>query len=1002
MTHTLSSDDTRLIDTLMTQGLDAYHGGDYNKALKKFEKCLRTGEESQPVIQATAYIAVRAEKWANAARLWRLIIEQTPRRAGPIAQYMNALIKDRDFETAEAFAKTHPALQEDALKAQRDSMLIRIYLASGKLSEAQELAETSYDAQSDDKAALEYARGFFEHKSYNAALRWVDKIAADSPLAGQAAMLRARIYYAQKLWEKADAVFSDIASQGDEAAVKAARIFLARIAAGQNNVEVAESRYRLVLQDNPRYEEALNYFIRNALADYNYEKALELLDSNWDSLNAVRRVNFKARALAATDPEQGLEIYRQELSRLPDHTGLRLSYAGFLLDTGQYEEAGTELQTCLTCQPNSIEANKLKLRLLQVTQASFETQLEQAQITLALMPLDVALLNTVGGLLARCNRRAEATVHYKAAVEKVPDAAVLWRNGAYHLAMDNRLEEAAEFARRGVAMLGTKEAIDLTNAAWIMQAAGLEQEALSYITSALDKDPNSVKALETAVDLLMSAGEFAKAWAHIQHLDSLHFPRRDAKIAHSAARCMAAFRAVAAHSPKRDNKIPAGCDGHIEPVQGLFPEVLLRSIAANAQPDLDSERSGIVQFSSNLGSGGAERQVAYVMQGIMADPLPNDRCVLAVNSLDANNANDFFLPEVNRSGCEVIDLDHARQTSEIREVLSNHPEYGDQIRALASMPAELSRMALPFFAYLVRTKPRVVHLWQDAINIAGGIAAVAAGVPQIVLCTRSTRPVEIRRYRRYLHEGYLALLDYAGTLKIVNNSANGARNYEEWLGLEAGSIDVFYNGYDFDALCARAKPQDRTDIRARFSIPGSAKVIGGVMRFSAEKRPDLWVATVIEAARKDPDLYGLIVGEGPMRESMVEQVAAQGLADRIHFAGRQTPVEPWMCAMDMLFLSSVTEGLPNVLIEAQALGVPVATMRVGGAPEALEDGRSGIVLDEATPDELADHLLAALADDATMDQMKAAATQVVFDRFSLATMIGTLKSFYQVTPHSDK
>ena len=101
-----------------------------------------------------------------------------------------------------------------------------------------------------------------------------------------------------------------------------------------------------------------------------------------------------------------------------------------------------------------------------------------------------------------------------------------------------------------------------------------------------------------------------------------------------------------------------------------------------------------------------------------------------------------------------------------------------------------------------------------------------------------------------------------------------------------------------------------------------------------------------------------------------------------------------MSAMDMLFLSSVTEGLPNVLIEAQALEVPVATMNVGGAPEALAAGESGIVLDEAPADMLAASILAAMTDAPRMAGMRRAAAGFVNARFALPAMVARLKGFY--------
>lgn len=989
--------DRELIDKHMTQALNAVQDGNYTRALRQFEKCIRLGDTAATVREAAAQTATRASDWQRAAKHWLVVAKSSPRRPGPIIQHVTALIRANRLARAEAFCRQHELLKAKTHVNLRSSLMIAVYLAQGRPEAAEAIAENASDGTAPATHALEFAQRFFENRVYAASARWLARAEADPAMRERALPLRARLHYAEQQWEEAEAAFAQLEQIGPERQAEGARIHLARIALHTGRDSVAEQRFHRVLVDNPDHEEALSYFIRAALGDNDGEAALRLIEEHWSVLDPVRRVHFKARAVAMSDPEAALTVYRDATRAMPELLALRLSFAGFLLYLNKLADAETEINTCLDSAPEDLDSNSLFLQFLQKTDAPAPIQLDQARLTLALAPLDIGLLNTVGNLLARCNRRSEAVRHYRAAVEKVPQAAVLWRNGTYHMMVENQLEEAEAFATRGATTVGGDTAERLANAAWILQAAAQTGRALDYITRALQQAPESVNVLTMAVDLQMTAGYYADAWALIARLDMLHFPRRTERIAHAAAQCMAAFRAVAAAAVVNGGASvgPLAANGRISPVAGLFPEALFHAVVATANPAPVASRQGILHFSSNLGAGGAERQVAYVMQGLGEDPFPGELAALAVNSLDPANANDFFLSEVEPTGCQVIDLDAERQRSAIRATLAAHPEHAGNVRALAALPAELGRMAIPFYAHLVVHRPRVVHMWQDAINVAGGLAAVVAGVPQIVLCTRSTHPVEIRRYRRYLREGYHALLKYTGRVTIVNNSANGARDYEEWLGLEPGRIQVFYNGYDFAALRARRGPDDRLRIRARYAIPEEAPVIGGVMRFSAEKRPDLWVDTVCAAVHEHPSVHGLIVGDGPMREDLTALVKGRGLAGRIHFVGRHTPVEPWMSAMDMLFLSSVTEGLPNVLIEAQALEVPVATMNVGGAPEALAAGESGIVLDEAPADMLAAAILAAMTDAPRMAGMRRAAAGFVNARFALPAMVARLKGFYE-------
>ena len=960
---------------------------------KKFEKCLRVQGEDNTVREAAAYTATRTKRWAEAAKHWLKVSLTNARRPGPIQQYVSALIRAGEYDTAETFCRENAALQVAPQTVTRDSLLVRIYLAQGRPTDAQLVAETSYAEMQNPRLALDCARGFFGLQYYVAVGTWLDRIPADSKEAAQVPMMRARLHYMQKAWDKSESVFKQIAADGDVKQAAVANLFLARIAVKKGDGSLADARFSQVLAATPGHKEAVTHFVRAALQDSDAKAALRLLAEGGNNIGIVHRTQFKARATGMTDPAAARGVYADALEQHPENAFLRAGYAAFLLDMGDLDSSEGEIQTCLDLTPAGSEALRLRLRFLQMSGAGFEVQLEHAELMLEYDPTDAGLLNTVGGLLERCGRRSDAVRHYQAAVEAVPHSAQLWRNGTYHITMDNRLEEAAIFAQRGVTSLGTQTVEGLTNAAWIMQAAGLNGDALGYINQAIERDPASIKAQEMAVDLQMATGDYAQAWACIQQVDALYFPRRTPKVAHAAAQCMAAFRAVAVAAPV-DRAAPVASLGALAPVSGQFPELLFDAIIATSEPDNDPTRSGIVHFTSNLGSGGAERQVAYVAQGLAENPVFDHPASIVVNSLDANTNNDFFLPLVQRTHLNVVDLDDQREAASIRHILTMRPDLAATVRVLSAMPSEISCMAIPFYAHLIEHRPQIVHLWQDAVNVAGGIAAAAAGVPQIVLCTRSTRPVEIRRYRRYLQAGYHALERYRGQVKVINNSANGARDYEDWLGWGAGRIGVFYNGYDFAALRARTLPKDRKHIRAQFKIPHDAKVVGGVMRFSVEKRPDLWVKTMIAAVGEDQDVHGLIVGDGPMRADLMTYVADAGLSKRIHFAGRQNPIEPWMRAMDVLFLSSVTEGLPNVLVEAQALGVPVATMNVGGAPEALAPDVSGIVLDEADPDVLADRILAALTDSDRMDAMGVAAVEAVAERFALSRMVTNLKATY--------
>src|SRR5581483_2236537 len=137
------------------------------------------------------------------------------------------------------------------------------------------------------------------------------------------------------------------------------------------------------------------------------------------------------------------------------------------------------------------------------------------------------------------------------------------------------------------------------------------------------------------------------------------------------------------------------------------------------------------------------------------------------------------------------------------------------------------------------------------------------------------------------------------------------------------------------------------------SIPGDAPVVGTVFRMSEEKQPLLWMEIAAGVRRAIPDARFLVVGDGPLREAVELRAQREDLNGAVHFAGYDSQPLRAIVDMDLFLLTSRAEGLPNVLIEAQAVGVPVVTTPVGGAPETIDHGRTGVVLEGADPTEVA-------------------------------------------------
>ena len=137
-----------------------------------------------------------------------------------------------------------------------------------------------------------------------------------------------------------------------------------------------------------------------------------------------------------------------------------------------------------------------------------------------------------------------------------------------------------------------------------------------------------------------------------------------------------------------------------------------------------------------------------------------------------------------------------------------------------------------------------------------------------------------------------------------------------------------------------------------------------------------------------------MIGDGPLYDQMKAAAANKGLGDRLHMPGRTATPALALAAMDLMLLTSVLEGLPNVIIEAGALGIPVVSTDVGGVRETLDHGRTGFAIPTDDPGPLADKVIDLLSDDDWLQAARTRAPVWVRQHFCADRMIDeTLEAF---------
>ncbi len=159
-------------------------------------------------------------------------------------------------------------------------------------------------------------------------------------------------------------------------------------------------------------------------------------------------------------------------------------------------------------------------------------------------------------------------------------------------------------------------------------------------------------------------------------------------------------------------------------------------------------------------------------------------------------------------------------------------------------------------------------------------------------------------------------------------------------------------------------------------------IVGAAGRLSPEKGFDVLVDAAADVLRSTPDVGFVLFGDGPLRESLQRQIRSLGLESCFILGGFRHDLDTLLPCCDLFTLPSHTEGLPNVVLEALAAGVPTVATSVGGTPEVLEDGINGYLVPAGDPISLASRLSQLLANASLRNQMAVAGRERVRQSFS--------------------
>jgi glycosyltransferase involved in cell wall biosynthesis len=266
-----------------------------------------------------------------------------------------------------------------------------------------------------------------------------------------------------------------------------------------------------------------------------------------------------------------------------------------------------------------------------------------------------------------------------------------------------------------------------------------------------------------------------------------------------------------------------------------------------------------------------------------------------------------------------------------------------------------SAFAIPVLLWrLVRlirdTKPDVVQTWMYHADLLGGLAAGMAGNQHVIWGIRTTDIRAGGSFSTVIVRWLCARLSYWVPQMIVC-VAEASRQSHISVGYDAKKMVVVPNGYDFDWL--RASSDERQSLREQWGINQNDAVLGSLGRFNKVKDQENFVRAAGILAPQYPQLRFLMVGRGLNwdNKELSDWIVSTGFKNRFELFGERQDVPQCFAAMDIFCMHSRTEGFPNVLAEAMAMGLPCVATDVGDAAMLLAD--SGVIVPKEDSEALA-------------------------------------------------
>ncbi|MFA5029349.1 MAG: glycosyltransferase family 4 protein [Patescibacteria group bacterium] len=291
-----------------------------------------------------------------------------------------------------------------------------------------------------------------------------------------------------------------------------------------------------------------------------------------------------------------------------------------------------------------------------------------------------------------------------------------------------------------------------------------------------------------------------------------------------------------------------------------------------------------------------------------------------------------------------------------------------------------------------KEKPDIIHLNSSKAGVVGSLAAKLAKHKARVIFTchgwvfnESLNPL-IKLAYLVLEKSTSRFKDKIICLSQLDKQSALKKNIAP-----QNKLAVIPNGINLDKI----KFLDQPEARKKLGLPLTGIIVGTIANFYANKGLKYFIEA-IKIINTDPiPVVAVVIGDGELRPELENLIKEAGLENKFILAGSQSDAAQYLKAFDLYLCSSLKEGLPYSILEAMAAGLPIVATRIGGIPEIIKDGKTGLLSEPGNSAKLAEKIKQVIADPALAKKMAEQARLAVINDFSFQKMILETLSEYK-------